>query len=306
MTKQKLPNFFILGAAKCGTTSLYYYLKQHPEIYLPRIKEPHFFDNDRFWSEGVDSYIKRHFRRAAGFPARGEATPAYFHCGQKVIARMKEVFGTEVPKFILIFRHPVDRAWSHYLHCVRYGEESETFERALALEEERLSSNPCKWVGYFRDGLYAKQLKLWLEAFPKENFFYLITEDLAKNTIASLQNICRFLGVNPNYPFRIHKRLNVASAPRSLWLMKLIKGPSSIKKPIKFLLGPYWSYHLKRALMRLNMKPIKRPLRLDPRIEKLLLKRYTQDILELQELIGRDLSGWLKRGDKYETPYQCS
>jgi hypothetical protein len=109
----RLPNSFILGAAKCGTTSLYYYLKQHPEIYLPKDKEPHFFDNDVFWNEGVDVFLRRHFQGAQRFPARGESTPAYFHRWEKVIPRIKAVYSDVIPKFIAIFRYPVERAFSH-------------------------------------------------------------------------------------------------------------------------------------------------------------------------------------------------
>lgn len=289
------PNFFILGAAKCGTTSLSSYLKQHPRVYLPRLKELHFFDNDKFWEKGLDWYLKRHFRKAAGYPARGEATPAYFHCGEKVIARMKEVYANEAPKFILIFRDPVERAWSHYLHCVRMGIESEPFDRALELEEERLAKNPSRWVGYFRDGLYAKQLRPWLNAFPRENFFFLIDVDLKTDIIGSLKAVCEFLGVNPNYTFRIQKKYNVVSYPRSRIFLKFLNTPSPLKRPIGLLLGPYWSHQIKRLLWRLNSKPYKTPPRLDPVIRLHLTERYRQDVLELQELIGRDLSCWWRK-----------
>jgi hypothetical protein len=113
---------------------------------LPRSKEPHFFDSDASWNQGIETYLKRYYRHAESYLTRGDATPGYFHCYQKAIPRMLEIYKDQPPKFILIFRDPVKRAWFHYLHRVRNGVEKEAFERALALEEERLQENPNLWA----------------------------------------------------------------------------------------------------------------------------------------------------------------
>jgi hypothetical protein len=134
---KNLPNFFLLGAAKAGTTSLYHCLKQHPQVFMPANKEPRFFDRDEFYQEGLSVYLNRHFKGSEIYPARGEATPAY-HRPEKVIPRMKKAYGRLSPKFLIILRDPVERAWSHYLHRVFFTLEEESFEHALKLEKSRI------------------------------------------------------------------------------------------------------------------------------------------------------------------------
>ncbi len=289
----RLPNFFILGAAKCGTTSLYYYLKQHPQIYLPKHKEPHFFDNDTFWNEGLETYLRRHFKGAERYPARGEATPAYFHRPEKVIPRMKQIYGDESPKFILVFRNPVERAFSHYLHRVRNRTETETFERALELEKERLANEPDLWVGYFSDGLYAKQLTEWLKVWPRERFFFALTEDLKDDPLSLVKKVFEFLGVDSRVKVEVSIRRNVASEPRFPWLMDFLSRPSRLKRPIGLILSPYVKRKLKWLLRKANLKPVQQRPKLDPNIAAKLKTQYRNDIEKLAQLIGRDLSHWL-------------
>jgi len=289
----RLPNFFVLGAAKCGTTSLYHYLKQHPEIYLPKDKEPHFFDNDTFWNEGLETYLKRHFRKAGGFPARGDTTPGYFHRWRKVIPRIKKVYEKNTPKFILIFRDPVQRAWSHYLHMVRNRLEYETFERALELEAKRIRETPNRWFGYFTDGLYASQLKPWLEAFSKTNFLFLLTEDLSKRPHEVLQEIFAFLGVDRNARISTFVKANVAAEPRWESLIKFLSKPSPLKKPFKILLSPYARKRVNEWLRRANLKALTMKPIMEPETEQRLRERYAKEVRELERLINKDLSHWL-------------
>lgn len=291
----RLPNFFILGAAKCGTSSLYYYLEQHPQIYLPKNKEPHFFDNDTFWNEGFETYLKRHFKGAEGYPARGDATPRYFHWPEKVIPRMLEVYPPDFPKFILVFRDPVERAWSHYLHRLRNKIETETFERALELETTRLAEDRWQWVGYFSDGLYAKQLKKWLAHFPKSNFLFLLNEDLREEPMEAVKRAFRFLSVDETVEVDVTGKWNVAAAPRFPWLMRFVTGRSPVKRPIGRLLSPYQKRRIKEWLVFKNLRPLKEKPKMDPGIAAKLREAYREDIVELSQLIGRDLSHWLGR-----------
>ena len=131
------PNFFVLGAPKCGTTTLHEVLMAHPHIFMTKEKEPHFFDTDTYYNRGLDRYLRDHFRGAAGFKARGEATPTYLRSG-KARDRIRGDLGKDL-RFVVILRDPVKRAWSAYLQECRYGVETESFERALELEPTRLS-----------------------------------------------------------------------------------------------------------------------------------------------------------------------
>jgi len=229
------PNFFILGVAKSGTTSLYNYLSHNKQIYLPKDKEPHFFSNDIYWAEGLSIYINRHFKNSEKYLARGEATPAYFQMPSKVIPRMKSIYGNTSPKFIIIFRNPVERAWSHYLHMVRNYYEKETFELALELENKRLNERPDSWFGYYSDGLYSSLLKKWFISFPKERFIFFITDDLRSDQNLVLNNICSFLNVDFEFTDNLYSKKNYASEPRFAKLMKFLSEPSPLKKPFKLL-----------------------------------------------------------------------
>lgn len=290
----RLPNFFILGAAKCGTTSLYHYLKQHPEIYLPRDKEPHFFDNDTFWNEGLETYLDRHFQGAERYPVRGEATPAYFHQYEKVIPRMKQVYRDMIPKFILIFRDPVDRAWSHYLHMKRNGLEKEDFGRALKLEEKRLQENPHQWWGYFRDGLYARQLEPWLNAFPRSQFKFILTEDLKQHPTIVCKEIFTFLGVTSTYTINTEFVANRASRPRSELLTLFLYHPFWLKKLVKPLLPPYARKRIREAIQHINVTPLKEKPKLGSELEWLIREKYMPEIERLEHLTGLNLSKWKK------------
>lgn len=290
---KNLPNFFILGAAKAGSTSLYSYLKQHPQVYLPNDKEPHFFDNDIFYEEGLASYLDRHFGDAEQYPARGEATPGYFHCHQKVIPRMIEVYGDQCPRFITIFRDPVRRAWSHYLHRVRNALEDASFEQALKLEPARLQRENSGWVGYFSDGLYAEQLTHWLQYFPKENFYFMLTEDLRFDAREAMKKLFRFLRVDDSVQVDTSGKENVASAPRSAWFMRFLSKRSFIKRPIGVLLSPYSKRRIRERLRRMNSRANATTPQLDKAVEKELREKYRDDVKRLERLIDRDLSAWL-------------
>lgn len=296
----RMPNFFILGAAKSGTTTLYSYLAQHPDIYMPDEKEPHFFNDSENFGLGVDAYIARHFKNSAAFKARGEATPAYFFSVERAIHRLKDVYGDgDIKlKFVLVFRNPVERAWSHYLHMKRIGAEKESFETALELEDERVAFNPNAWFGYFSDGLYSRQLKIWLDYFPREQFLFLLTSDLSNNLEGSLGKLCQFLTVD-NYfedkDFDLAQKENVASEARNPYLMHFLANPpQSLKRIVNAIVRKPTRRAIMVFLRRNNLRPISssdKP-RMLPTTEARLYKKYMSDIVCLEKMIERDLSAW--------------
>ena len=272
---KSLPNFFILGAAKCGTTFLYNYLKLHPQIYFPNDKECHFFDHDTFWGKGVHTYLRWYFKKAEHYLVRGEATPAYFRLPEKVIPRMLSLYADNPPKFLVVFRNPVERAWSHYRHMVRNCIENKTFERALELEKKRLNENPFGWWGYYSDGLYASQLQKWLRYFPRERFIFFITEDLHYKPNKVVMETCTFLDIDFKATFNSFDQANVASETRSKFLMNFLVKPSGIKKPFKILLPMHKRKQLKEWLQRINLKMGSNYLPRDAQIKTLGLNHLT-------------------------------
>ncbi len=295
------PNFFILGAAKAGTTSLYRALQQHPQVYLPFDKEPMFFSREDVYRRGWDWYLRTYFHAAEGQPARGEASPHYLYWSEKVAPRMAAQVGEET-RFILIFRDPVRRAYSWYWNMVREGLEDRPFATALAAEEEdlqrhwaQLERDGSMRFGYVRGGLYAARLRPFLEYFDRSRFLFLLQEDLQTDFAAALLRVQRFLGLHPQELQPV--RGNPASLPRSPLLQRLLTPPRPLKNALQRL-SPLLPlvYGLRDRLMQANLQPVAYPP-LEADLACQLRARFREDVLALQEIIGRDLSAWLRCDD---------
>lgn len=203
-SRRPLPGFLILGAAKSGTTSLHEYLSEHPHISAPTEKEIHYFDQS--YARG-DGWYRAHFQRA-GIDAKitGESTPYYlFH------PRVPELVARDLPnaKLIVILREPIDRAFSQHNHERASGYESQPFERAIALEQERLRGEEERLLGdpsyrsyahqhhsYLARSRYAEQLERWLRHFEREQLLILGAEDSFQEPGATVATAQEFLGLD--------------------------------------------------------------------------------------------------------------
>ena len=218
---KRLPHFLIIGAMRCGTTTLMQYLARQPQIAAASTKEVHFFDHQH--DRGAAWYAEQ-FGTHAVDPNRiiGEATPYYlFHpcVPQRVHTLLPDI------KLIVILRDPVERALSHYAHSVAHGFETLSLSAALlcetqrlAGEEERLLAEPGyrstshQHFSYVARGRYAEQLRRWLAYFPAEQFLILQTEQLADQPQQTIKSLCRFVGI-AEQPFDPTVRLNRAPRP---------------------------------------------------------------------------------------------
>jgi hypothetical protein len=186
MTHDALPNFVVVGFGKCGTTSLHYALRNHPEICLVRSKEAHYFNNDSEYEKGLTYYKEKHFPHYAGEKAIGDITPAYVYF-TKSLPRIKKDLGGDV-KIIVIMRHPVVRAFSHYIHSIRISEDKKPF-----LNDKGDINNPL----YRSVSMYSESLKVLYDTFPKENILPLLFErDIQEaGTKRACEKIEDFIGV---------------------------------------------------------------------------------------------------------------
>lgn len=199
------PSFLIIGAQKCGTTSLYYNLLKHPNISHAGKKEIHFFDEH--YEKGLDWY--RSFFPPVGLfegMITGEASPRYFFLPH-VPGRVRETFPGI--KLILLLRNPVDRAYSQYQHNFRNHGLAEPFERALItagkLDKERTGlplSDPAfskkyRRFSFLARGLYIRQVEHWLRYFPMEQFLVLKSEDFFSSPAKTMGSVFAFLGLKP-------------------------------------------------------------------------------------------------------------
>lgn len=260
-----MPNFIILGAAKAGTTALYHYLRQHPQIYLSPLKETNFFalegETLRFCGPGDNDYVNclsittlegymAQFDGVRDETAIGEASPLYLY-SPKAVERIRHY----VPeaRLIAFVRDPVARAFSAFLHLVRDNREPcREFRDGLAAEEERIRAGWEHIWHYKRMGLYHEQLRRYYDAFPAEQIKAFLYKDLRLEPGRTLEEIFRFLQVDPAFVPDIRERYNVTT----------------------------------------NLPAEKRPP-LRPEVCAELRAYFREDSLRLQDLIGRDLSHWL-------------
>lgn len=294
-----LPNTLIIGAAKAGTTTLYDLLKQHPQVFLSFDKEPMFFSRDDFFFQGVEWYTQKFFDGSDNYPVRGEATPHYLYWAKKVSPRIKETYNNRPPKFIVILRNPIERAYSWYWNMVSEGREKLSFLDALLAEESRIRDNWTEleyfgWMkyGYFRGGCYASQIQNFFENFPKDRFYILLQEDLIRDQRTSMKNIFNFLGVNPE--FDITPGLsNPSAAPRIRSLHMLIRNPSQFKDFLKPFLPDRFRHEIKSMILKNNIKRFRYP-EMESRAYSYLKEKFAFEIASLSVIIERDLSHWIK------------
>lgn len=308
-----LPNFFILGAAKSGTTSLYHYLKGHPQIYMSPVKEPEFFSfmgqridrGDHRLAPGIfavtdPAAYEALFKDAGGKPVVGEASPSYLYvpeAAQKIRTWIPD------PKFVAILRDPAERAYSHFNMRRNKGsanshETLDSFEEALKAEEARIREGwACGWH-YKARGFYYGQVKRYHDLFGRERLRVFLYEDLCSDPRRVLKEISRFLGVDDSFMpdlKRVHNKGRYQTRPRSRLLQGFLMRENPFKSLFRPLLGPEGRRWMRRSLHRMNTAVgSERPAGLDPRTRKHLVEEYREDILKLQGLIGRDLSAWLE------------
>jgi len=242
-----MPDYIIIGAQRCGTTSLYNYLIQHPCIIPARKKEIHYYDNN--YKKGIGWYKssfplflhKNLIKFFKGFSITGEASPYYiFHplVAKKINDALPGI------KLICILRNPVDRAYSHYQHEVRKGRESLSFEEAISIESERLrgeveaiNKNPDypgnnhRRFSYLARGRYEEQLRRWFKLFPKEQFIFIKSENLYSDSENQLNRVFRFLGL-PDYSLKEYKKFGASEIKKN-------KVGKELKKKLVDHFSPY-------------------------------------------------------------------
>jgi hypothetical protein len=300
-----LPNFLIISPGKSGTNALYHYLEQHPEIYMSPVKEPRFFalegrEPDSFQGPGDREIMSRGtattledyqalFAGVSGEKAIGEATVTYLHV-PGAAARIKH-YVPEV-RLIAVLRNPVERAYSAYLRKVLTGREPLGFSEALEEEEERIQNNWAPGWQYKRVGFYHAHLTRYYELFDAEQIRVYLYEDLEEDPVGTTQSIFRFLEVNdafvPDISVRYDDDLSVV--PRSHTLHTFVGKPNALKSALKPLVPRGLRRRISANLHRGNLKGAP-PMAQEVREE--LTEAYREDIIKLEGLIGRDLSGWL-------------
>jgi hypothetical protein len=285
------PNFFLVGAAKAGTTSIYAHLSQHPSVFFPSLKEPHFFaqvrpaPEQRYLIEAITkrSVYLRLFMRAGDHPVVGDASPSYlWH--PEVPRRIRAV----VPeaKIAAILRDPVERAFSHYLMDYREGAQSKSFYQALLADMSRHDKGWGISDLYYELGLYAGQVRRYLNTFKLERVKILMFEDFRRDPGRVLRELAAFLDLDPA-PFAhidASRHYNSYAAPRNQLLRRLAGAKFSRVLGQALMPRALGDFIFERIFLKQAPKP-----RLDPRARELLCSLYAPDLDDLEELLGRHL-----------------
>ncbi len=294
-----LPNFLIVGAAKSGTTSLYAYLAQHPDVYLCPVKEPCFFSDGNPRLVRSDSEYGALFDGRSSEKAIGEASASYLYdteAPKKIKALLNEV------KIIIILRNPINRAYSQWGQIFyQLGYERLSFEEALRDEDTRISlgkfgeDSPFYYgfYHYFHAGLYYEQVKRYFDTFNRGWVQIHIFEEFIKDPGKTCKEIFSFLGVDPGF-IPLFEKHNMAASFRFGFLHKqLLSPPPLLSKvyqalPMKTKL---FIYDVARPLFRMNLQDRSRPPMGKSTRDRLTVK-YRENIHQLEGLLGRDLSLW--------------
>lgn len=296
------PNFFVIGAGKSGTTSLYYYLKQHPQVFMSPVKEPKFFTaavrNLEFNGPGdqrvvtdtissEDAYLEL-FSGACDELVRGEASTIYLSTDGTA-----EHMARRVPhaRLVAVLRHPADRAYSAFMHLRRDGYETlESFQDALDAEEERVRQGYYYHWRLRGRGYYGHYLKAYYEHFPSEQIKVFLYEDLLASAEDVMSEIFRFLEVDDSFRVDTSARHNQSGVPRNQSMQNFLTKPHPLKEWAKGIIPERLGH---RVISMLQPGLVSRP-GLSPEARKRLTEDYREDILLLQDLIQRDLSNWLE------------
>lgn len=289
------PDFFICGAAKSGTTSLWKYLQQHPSVFMPTsMKEPGYFSNLRPLQD-LDRYTSL-FEKATDDQRVGEASGAYLTSPESPGRIYDAVPEAQI---IIMLRNPADRAYSLYRWMTREGYEPiSSFEEALAAEPERIDDesfkhdNPEYYYNflYFTSGLYSTQIQRFENTFPSERLLYLLFDEFVQKPVDVTQRVFRFLGVDDE----VKPTIKTHNKGKNVWSPSLqFSIRHSITPALVNVLGFSLGKRIGGRMMKVNMSREVSPL--PPDLRSRLLDRYADDIRKTEEQTGLPLSdAWLE------------
>jgi hypothetical protein len=302
-----LPNFFIIGAPRCGTSTLYDGVRQHPEIYMSPVKEPWYF------SIGVRSkpfqgpkdadynlYLSRAeyealFSNVNGEKIVGEASTDYLYSDRALDALCGEFPSA---KLVAILRNPADRAYSQYVqHVSQLREPCQRFWDAIELEDERKRLDWCHYWYYRSLGFYGRQLQRYYERVDAGQIKVFLIEDLRSDPAALYRDLFEFLGVDASFePELQNTARNESALPASPQLHAMLTRPSLIRSIARRVTprrlrvaGLKWAASRRQNVQAPGLTPDER---------RNLIEGYRDDIQLLESLIGRDLSSWLQQPEQ--------
>lgn len=297
----RLPDFMIIGAARSGTTAVYSFLRQHPGVFMSRVKEPNYFAFEpgalsfagpgaEFVNNSVTSFeaYGELFADAPAGARVGEASPLYLyseHAPRRISDRLPDA------RLIAILRNPVEQAHSHFLYARKEMiEPLADFGAALDAQEERRAA---RWQPLFQYSAFPRyniQLRRYLECFRREQMLLFLYEDLERDPSGLMRQIFRFIGVDDRFVPDVRARPNAGGDPRSRLLQSVVMRPNVASQLAGALLPPDTRRWLRDLISSRNTAKVELPRAAGERLRATM----RDDIIDLQTLIQRDLSAWLR------------
>jgi len=283
--KEVWPNFFIVGAAKAGTTSLYEYLSKVPEIYMSPIKEPTYFsanmeDPPQIPVREKQEYLDL-FHNVVDEKILGEATAVYINEPEasKLIHKV-----SPNARILISLRDPVERANSHYFNLKRSRIiKSESFHQVLEKFMNNKKVRP-RINRIFSEGQYYEKIKRYLDIFGKDQVKIIFFEDLVNNTLTTMNEIVKYLGLNfvfENSDFEIH---NPYLKSKNEFITNILRDHEQFKKILQKIIPSSTREKINKAMIVYEEKP-----KMDEKDRKTLIKFYTEDVKKVKKLLGKDL-----------------
>jgi hypothetical protein len=285
------PNFFIVGAPKCGTTALYEYLRSHPQVFMPTLKEPHFFSHDLItyhYVNNLDEYTELFANAAPQHRRIGEASASYLMSG--VAAAAIREYNPEA-KIIAMFRNPIEMVHSFHSQLLYWSEETvDDFETAWRLQDRRRNGidlpRTCRepfWLQYRDIGRFGTQAQRLLSVFPREQVKLILYDDFSSSPQRVYDEVIDFFGITHDQRTEF-PRVNENKRARMTWLRDFYrKPPTAVGKPL---------VALKEWVIDVNTVRERRPA-LSPEFRAELVESFREEVALLSRIVGRDLGHWV-------------
>ena len=284
-------DFFIVGAPKAGTTSLYHYLSEHPQVEMSSQKEPDYF-SDRAINEQGMYYDKNRINTLDKYESLfvqkesvvyGEASVSYLFY-ENVAEDIKKY--NPNAKIIIILRNPIERAFSHYLMDYRLGLISVSFEKVLA-KISKLKNAHLFYQQYIELGKYTTQIQRYLDSFEQESILFIDYDDFKKNVPETVNQVYSFLNISTDFTANINTKYNASTMPKNK-IIRFIYSFVFLRKILTFLFPVYLVRNIRDFLFKADEKP-----ELLKETRNQLRKIFNDDIRILEEVLGKDYSKWV-------------
>jgi hypothetical protein len=289
-----VPNFIVIGAAKAGTTALYWYLAEHPAVFMSPVKETNYFayglddkgqllygnpEVHRFPVKSLSEY-ERLFAHAGDATAVGEASPIYLECPQAA-GRIREQL--PAARLICSLRHPVDRAYSNYLMALRH--QGRRFDATRDLTSSPDWAHPDRhWMRISR---YHEQLARYFDAFPRDQIHVGLFDDLKRDALGFTQQVYRFLGIDPAFVPDVATPHAPGGMPVNRALENFLTSSA-----IRYAVKPWLPMRAANWVRRLRTRNMRQAPPLPAELRKELTGHFREDIAQTSQLIGRSLDHW--------------